>query len=101
MRDLWAALELPVTEKKLAQVVEEHSFENITQREWVEGEFYRMATSGPWKDDLTPEQAKTVENTIATLINELSNPESENWRDTFPTPQRRAWGRIHAWRRGG
>ena len=71
MRDLCAALELPVTEERLAQVVNKHSFENIPQRERGEGKFYRKATSGGWKDDLTPEQAKIVEDITAPLINEL------------------------------
>jgi len=71
MRNLCAALELPVTEQKLAQVVDKHSFENIPQRERGEGKFYRKATSGGWKDDLTPEQAKIVEDITAPLINEL------------------------------
>ena len=71
MRDLCAALELPVTEQRLAQIVEKHSFENIPQRERGEGKFYRKATSGGWKDDLTPEQAKIVEDITAPLINEL------------------------------
>ena len=71
MRDLCAALELPVTEERLAQVVDKHSFENIPQRERGEGKFYRKATSGGWKDDLTPEQAKLVEDITAPLINEL------------------------------
>jgi hypothetical protein len=72
MRDLCAALELPVTEQRLAQVVDRHSFENIPQRERGEGKFYRKATSGGWKDDLTPEQAKIVEDITAPLINELA-----------------------------
>jgi hypothetical protein len=71
MRDLCAALELPVTEERLAQVVDKHSFENIPQRKRGEGKFYRKATSGGWKDDLTPEQAKLVEDITAPLINEL------------------------------
>jgi hypothetical protein len=71
MRDLCSALELPVTEQRLAQVVDRHSFENIPQRERGEGKFYRKATSGGWKDDLTPEQAKIVEDITAPLINEL------------------------------
>jgi hypothetical protein len=77
MRDLCAALELPVTEQRLAQVVDKHSFENIPQRERGEGKFYRKATSGGWKDDLTPEQAKIVEDITAPLINELVWSEAE------------------------
>jgi hypothetical protein len=77
MRDLCVALELPVTEQRLAQVVEKHSFENIPQRERGEGKFYRKATSGGWKDDLTPEQAKIVEDITGPLINELVWSEAE------------------------
>jgi hypothetical protein len=72
MRDLCSALELPVTEQKLAQVVDKHSFENIPRRERGEGKFYRKATSGGWKEDLTPEQAKIVEDITATLNEEFS-----------------------------
>ena len=72
MSDLCSALELPVTEQKLAQVVDKHSFENIPRRERGEGKFYRKATSGGWKDDLTPEQAKIVEDITAPLIEEFS-----------------------------
>ncbi len=72
MRHLCAALELPVTEQRLAEVVDKHSFENIPQRERGEGKFYRKATSGGWKDDLTPEQAKIVEDITAPLIAEFS-----------------------------
>jgi hypothetical protein len=72
MRDLCSALELPVTEQGLAQVVDKHSFENIPQRERGEGKFYRKATSGGWKDDLTPEQARIVEDITAPLIEEFS-----------------------------
>jgi hypothetical protein len=72
MRDLCAALELSVTEQRLARVVDKHSFENIPQRERGEGKFYRKATSGGWKDDLTPEQAKIVEDITGPLISELS-----------------------------
>jgi hypothetical protein len=72
MRDLCTALELPVTEQRLAEVVDKHSFENIPQRERGEGKFYRKATSGGWKDDLTPEQARIVEDITRPLIEEFS-----------------------------
>jgi hypothetical protein len=72
MRDLCAALELPVDEKTLTEVVDKHLWENIPRRERGEGKFYRKATSGGWKEDLTPEQAKTVENITAPLIEEFS-----------------------------
>jgi sulfotransferase family protein len=72
MRDLCAALELSVEEKRLREVVDEYSWENIPQRERGEGKFYRKATSGGWREDLTPEQAKIVEDITAPLIQEFS-----------------------------
>ena len=71
MRDLCAALVLDFTEQRLEEVVDKHSFENIPQRERGEGKFYRKATSGGWKEDLTPEQAKIVEDITAPLINDV------------------------------
>jgi Sulfotransferase domain len=72
MREICAMLELPVDEKRLREVVDKHSWENIPQRERGEGKFYRKATSGGWKEDLTPEQAKIVEDMTAPLIEEFS-----------------------------
>lgn len=71
MRDVREALELPVDENRLAEIVGKHSWENIPQRERGEGKFYRKATSGGWREDLTPEQAKIVEGITAPLIDEL------------------------------
>jgi hypothetical protein len=72
MRDLCAALELPIDEKMLAEIVDKHSWENIPRRERGEGKFYRKATSGGWREDLTPEQAKIVEDITAPLIEAFS-----------------------------
>jgi hypothetical protein len=72
MRDLCAALELPVDEKMLAEIVDKHSWENIPRRERGEGKFYRKATSRGWREDLTPEQAKIVEDITAPLIEAFS-----------------------------
>ena len=71
MRDVREALELPVDENRLAEIVGKHSWENIPQRERGEGKFYRKATSGGWREDLTPDQAKIVEGITAPLIDEL------------------------------
>jgi hypothetical protein len=72
MREICAMLELPVDEKRLREVVDKNSWENIPQRERGQGKFYRKATSGGWKEDLSPEQAKIVEDVTAPLIEEFS-----------------------------
>jgi hypothetical protein len=72
MRRLCATLAIPVDGQDLVRVVDRYSFENIPQRERGEGKFYRKATSGGWREDLTPEQAELVEDITAPLIQDFS-----------------------------
>ena len=71
MRRLYSTLGVPVDEVDLYRVVEKHSWENIPQEKRGEGKFYRKATPGGWQEDLTPEQAETVERVTAPLLAEL------------------------------
>jgi len=52
-------------------VVEEHSWENIPEEQKGEGKFYRKGKPGGWREDLTPEQAETVERITAPLLADL------------------------------
>ena len=72
MRHLCAELEIPVDEQRLARVVSKHSWENVPESEKGTGKFYRKATSGGWREDLTPKQAEIVEEVTAPLIEEFS-----------------------------
>jgi hypothetical protein len=71
MRRVYETLEIAVDEEKLARAVKKHSWENIPEEEKGEGKFYRKATPGSWRDDLTPEQVERVEKITAPLLNEL------------------------------
>jgi len=71
MKRLCSALGIPVEEEELARAVEKQAFENIPEKEKGEGKFYRKATPGGWREDLTPEQAKTVEKITAPLLEEF------------------------------
>jgi hypothetical protein len=71
MKRLYAELEIPVDEDELLRAVEKHSWENIPEEEKGEGKFYRKATPGGWREDLTPEQAEIVEEITAPLLKEL------------------------------
>src|SRR5215217_2488527 len=71
MKRIYSALGIPVDEGELARVVENHSWENIPKGEKGEGKFYRKATPEGWREDLTPEQAKTVERITAPLLKEF------------------------------
>ena len=68
MRRLCAELALPVDEERLAGVVGKHSWENVPESERGAGKFHRKATSGGWREDLTPEQARVVEDITGPLI---------------------------------
>jgi hypothetical protein len=71
MRRIYSALEIPVAEEELKRAVEKHAWENIPEEEKGEGKFYRKATPGGWRDDLSPEQVRAVERITAPLLNEL------------------------------
>jgi hypothetical protein len=71
MKRMYSELGIPVDEEELGRIVEKHSWENIPEDQKGEGKFYRKATPGGWREDLTPEQAETVERITASLFEEL------------------------------
>jgi hypothetical protein len=71
MRRIYSGLGIPADEGELARAVKEHSWENIAEDEKGEGKFYRKAKPGGWREDLTPEQVKTVEKITAPLLEEF------------------------------
>jgi len=70
MKRLYSDLEIPVEEEELARAVEKHSWENVPEEDKGEGKFYRKAKPGGWREDLTEEQARTVERITAPLLEE-------------------------------
>ncbi len=71
MKRIYSTLEIPVDAHQLERVVREHSWENIPKREKGEGKFYRKATPGGWREELTPQQVARVEKITAPLLREL------------------------------
>src|SRR5829696_6864388 len=71
MRRLYAALGIEVDPDELARAVAKHAWENIPEEQKGEGKFYRKGKPGGWREDLTPEQAKTVERITAPLLADL------------------------------
>ena len=61
MERIHSTLGMEVDEELLARSVEEHSWENIPEEEKGEGKFRRKAKPGSWREDLTPEQVRIVE----------------------------------------
>jgi hypothetical protein len=71
MRRLYAALGIDANPDELERAVEKHAWENVPQEEKGKGKFYRKGRPGGWREDLTPEQAKTVERITAPLLEEF------------------------------
>ena len=75
MRRALDELGISVLDEELRHAVAEHSWENIPEEEKGEGKFFRKASPGSWREDLTPEQAEIVEDITAPLLNQFY-PES-------------------------
>jgi len=71
MQRMCEDLGLEADRGELARVVEKHSWENIPEEKKGEGKFYRKGASGGWRDDLTPEQVRIVEEETAPLLREF------------------------------
>ena len=71
MMGMYSTLGVPVDEEEIARIVEKHSWENIPEEKKGEGKFYRKGKPGGWTEDLTPEQAETIERITAPLLKEL------------------------------
>lgn len=75
MRRVCAELGVRVGDEDVRGVVRKHSWENIPDEKKGAGKFYRKGGPGGWREDLTPEQAHTVERTTAMLLGKF-----------YPTP---------------
>ena len=71
MSRVYSELGVPVDESELARSVEKHSWENIPEEKRGRGKFYRKATPGGWREDLTPEQIALVGKLCAPILEEF------------------------------
>ena len=71
MRRIYSELGIPAAEEDLSRAVDKHDWENIPEEKKGQGKFYRKATPGGWREDLTPEQAEIIESVTAPLLKEL------------------------------
>ena len=86
MKRIHSVLGMSVDEKKLRRSVEEHSWENIPEEEKGEGKFRRKATPGSWREDLTTEQARIVEETTRPLLEEFYPHEAQSEKLSEKSP---------------
>ena len=71
MRKLYSTLGIPVNEGELAGVIERHAWENVPEKKKGPDKPHRKATPGGWRQDLTPEQARIVEELTVPIIEEF------------------------------
>jgi hypothetical protein len=64
-------LGMTVEDGELVRVVEAHAWEAVPEEEKGQGKFFRRAEPGGWREDLTPEQARIVEDVMAPLLDEF------------------------------
>jgi len=71
MRRLYSTLGIPVGEGELVGVVERHAWENVPENKKGPDKPHRKATPGGWKEDLTPGQARIVEELTVPILDEF------------------------------
>jgi hypothetical protein len=71
MRRMYEELDIAVDDDELRQAVGAHAWENIPEEKRGEGKFYRKASPGSWREDLSTEQARIVERITAPLLKEF------------------------------
>lgn len=71
MKRIYETLGIPSWAQELEKAVEKHAWENIPEDQKGEGKFYRKASPGGWREDLTPKQVETIEEITSPLLNEF------------------------------
>jgi hypothetical protein len=71
LRRIYASLDIPVGREQLRKVVEKHAWENVPEKHKGPRKPRRKARPGGWQEDLTPGQARIVEEITAPLMHEL------------------------------
>lgn len=71
MKGIYSALEISIDEAELARVVEKHAWENIPEERKGADKPRRKAKPGGWKEDLTAEQARIVEEAAAPILDKF------------------------------
>jgi hypothetical protein len=71
LETMYAALGIEVDQSQLAAAVAKHSWEQIPDSDKGSGKFYRKAAPGSWREDLSPDQIKLVEEITGPILSEF------------------------------
>jgi sulfotransferase family protein len=68
LKAMYDALEIEVDEAQIEAAVTKHSWEQIPESEKGKDKFFRKAQPGGWRDDLSPEQIKLIEDITRPIL---------------------------------
>ena len=68
LKGMYDALKITVDENRLEAAVAKHAWEQVPEGNKGPGKFYRKARPGSWEEDLTPEQARIVEDATGAVL---------------------------------
>ena len=71
LEKIYSSLGIPIDGEQLRRVAEKHAWENIPERQKGPNRPRRKARPGGWQEDLTPEQARIVEEITAPIMTEF------------------------------
>lgn len=70
LKKLLSELDLPFREADIPSSIQNNSWEKIPEEEKGPGKIRRKASPGGWREDLTPEQARSIEGVTASYLRE-------------------------------
>src|SRR5215210_6244262 len=94
MRRIYSSLGIPVDERELIEAVKKHSWERVPEEEKGEGKFYRKASPGSWREDLSPRHIEMVERITAPLLREFYSYGGDSGSLSERLASSRGWMRM-------
>jgi hypothetical protein len=71
LKTMYAALGIEVDQAQLEAAVAKHKWEQIPDNDKGSGKFYRKAAPGGWREDLSSDQIKLVEDITSPILSEF------------------------------
>jgi hypothetical protein len=70
LKAMYDALEVEADETQIEAAVVKHSWARVPEEEKGKDKFFRKAQPGSWREDLSPEQIKIIEDTTGPILSE-------------------------------
>ena len=75
LKKLYQFLEIDIDEKKLNNIVEKYSFENIPQEKKGKGKFRSFASPGKWKENFSNDEKEVMNNILKDTLQKMGYDE--------------------------